>query len=86
MPTFPQAPQEEFSLSSRNVRGTLCFLSEVEWTPEALTQKKGRFQYSGLNSGSSFISQDEGMSKFPVETQEKAMGVRLIWTGGITSL
>ena len=32
------------------------------------------------------MSQDEGMSEFPVETLEKAVGLRLIWTGGITSL
>ena len=82
----PQAPQEEFSLSSRYVRGTLYFLSQVEWTPRALTQKKARFPSSGLNSGSSFISQDEGMSESPVETLEKAVGVCIIWTGGLTSL
>ena len=84
--SFPQAPQEEFSLSSRDVRETLCFLSQVEWTREALPQKKARFPCSGLNSGSSFISQDEGMSESPVETLEKAIGFRLIWTGGLTSL
>ena len=32
------------------------------------------------------MSQDEGMSEFPVETLEKAIGFRLIWTGGLTSL
>ena len=30
---FKQAPQEEPSLSNRYVRGTLSFLSEVEWIP-----------------------------------------------------
>ena len=29
---FPPAPQVEFSLSNRYVRGTLCFLSQVEWS------------------------------------------------------
>ena len=53
---------------------------------EALTQKKARFPWSGLNSGLSFISQDESMSESPVETLETAVGVRLIWTGGLTSL
>ena len=38
---------------------------------EALTQKKAVFPCSGLNAGSSFISQDEGMSESPVETLEK---------------
>ena len=32
------------------------------------------------------MSQDEGMSESPVETLEKAVGLRLIWTGGLTSL
>ena len=32
------------------------------------------------------MSQEEGMSESPVETLEKAVGLRLIWTGGLTSL
>ena len=32
------------------------------------------------------MSQDEGMSESPVETLEKAVGLRLIWTCGIISL
>ena len=32
------------------------------------------------------MSQDEGISESPVETLEKAVGLRLIWTGGIISL
>ena len=51
-----------------------------------LTQKKAGFPCSGLNSGLCFMSKDEGMSESPVETLEKAVGLRLIWTGGITSL
>ena len=39
--SFPQAPQEKFSLSSRDVRGTLCFLSQVEWTPRGHDSKEG---------------------------------------------
>ena len=83
---FPQALQEEFALRNRDVRGTLCFLSQVEWTPRSPHQNKARFPCSGLNSGSTFISQDEGMSESPVETLEKAVGICLIWTGGHTSL
>ena len=30
---FSQAPQEEPSLKNRYVRGTLCLLPQVEWTP-----------------------------------------------------
>ena len=40
---FSQTPQVEFSLSNMLVRGTLCFLSQVECTARALTQKKARF-------------------------------------------
>ena len=32
------------------------------------------------------MSQDEGMFESPVETLEKAVGLRLIWIGEITSL
>ena len=76
----------EFYLSNRYVRGTLCFLSQVEWTVKTLIQKKAGFPCSVLNSGSCFISQDEGMSESPVETLEKAIVLRLFWIGGITSL
>ena len=40
---------------------------------DALTQKKAGFPCSGLNAGSYFISQDEGMTESPVETLEKAI-------------
>ena len=53
---------------------------------DALTRKKAGFPCSGLNAGSSFISQDKGMSEAPVETLEKALYPRLIWTGGLTSI
>ena len=76
----------KFSLSNRDARGTVFSLSQVEWTvKEALTQKKAGIPFNGLNSGSCFMSQDEGMSESPVETVEKAVGCRLIWTRGITS-
>ena len=39
---FPPAPQMEFSLSSRYVRGSLCFLSQVECTPRDPYSKQGR--------------------------------------------
>ena len=32
------------------------------------------------------MSKDEGMSESPVKTLEKAVVLRLIWIGGITSL
>ena len=39
---FPPAPQVEFSLSNRYVRGTLCFLSQVECTPRDPDSKEAR--------------------------------------------
>ena len=53
---------------------------------DSLTRNKVRFPWSGLNAGSSFIWQDEEMAKSCVETLEKAIGLPLIWTGGITSI
>ena len=75
----------EFSLSNRYVRGTLSFLSQVEWTARDPDSKEGGFPCIGLNSGSCFISQDEGMSESPVESLEKALDTHLIWTVGLTS-
>ena len=46
--SFPQAPQEQFSLSSRDVRGTLCFLSQVEWTPRGPDSKEGMISLQWL--------------------------------------
>ena len=45
-----------------------------------MTRKKVGFPCSGLDAGSSFISQDKGMSESPVETLEKALGPRVIST------
>ena len=45
---FPQAPQEEFSLSGRNVRGTLCFLSQVEWSPGGPDSKEDSITLQSL--------------------------------------
>ena len=68
------------------LEGQCVFCLKWNGPRESLTQKKVRFPCSGLNSGMFFISQDEGMSESHVETLEKAVGVRLIWTGGLTSL
>ena len=53
---------------------------------EALTRKKAGFPCNGLNAGSCFISQDEGMSESPAVTLEKDLGPRLISKGGLPSL
>ena len=83
---FIPAPQVEFFLSNRYLRGTLCFLSHVEWSARDTDSKEGWISCSGLNSALCFIAQDEGMSESPVDTLEKAVFLRLIWIGGITSL
>ena len=49
------------------------FLSQVESTARGMTQKKAGFPCSGLNLGSCFMLQDEGMSESSVETLEKAV-------------
>ena len=77
VPNFSQAPLEEPSLRNRYVRGTLCFLPQVEWTPRCPDLKKAGFPCSGLNAGSCFISQDEGMTESPVETLEKDVVLHL---------
>ena len=69
----------------RYVRGTLCFLPLVEWTPRCPDSKEGRVPCSGLNTGSYFIAQEEGMTESPVETLEKAIVLHLFWTEGLTS-
>ena len=53
---------------------------------DSLTRNKVGFPWSGLNAGSSFISQDERMSEYSEETVEKTLFPSLIWTGGLTSL
>ena len=50
-----------------------------------MTQKKAVFPCSGLNAGSYFISQDEGMIESLVEILEKAIVLHLFWTEGLTS-
>ena len=47
---------------------------------------KAAFPCSGLNLGSCFMSQDEGMSESCVEILEETLVPRLIWTEGLTSL
>ena len=62
-----------------------CCLN-LSWYQNSLTRNKVRIPWSGLNAGSSFIWQDEGMSESSVETLEKTLFHRLIWTGGLTYL
>ena len=64
----------------------LC-VSCLKWNGpwEVLTQKKDGFPCSGLNAGSYFISQDEGMTESPVETLEKEIVLHLFRIEGLTS-
>ena len=83
---FKQAPQEEPSLTNRYMRGTLSFLCQVEWNRDSLTRNTVEFPWNGLNAGSSFIWQDEGMSESCVEILEGTLVPHLIWTVHLTSL
>ena len=65
--------------------GLCVFCLKWNGPRDALTQKKAGIPCSGLNAGSYFISQDEGMTEFPVETLEKAIVLNLFWTEGLTS-
>ena len=85
-PTFHQHLKWSFPSAIGMWEGPCVFCLKWNGPRETLTQKKERFSCSGLNSGSSCISQDEGMSESPVETLEKAIVLRLIWIGGITTL
>ena len=67
------------------LEGLYVFCLKWNGPQDALTQKMAGFPCSGLNAGSYFISQDEGMTESPVETLEKAIVLHLFWTEGVTS-
>ena len=46
-----------------------------------MTLEKVEFPSSGLNAGSSFITQDKAMYESLVENLENDLSARLIWTG-----
>ena len=48
--------------------------------------KEGQISLQWLKFRLVFHLTNEGMSESPVETLQKAIGVRLIWTGCLTSL
>ena len=76
----------EFPLSNMYVRGTLCFLLQVKWTPRCPDSKEGQISLQRLNAGSSFISQDERMTESPIKTLQNAVGLDLFSIRGFTSL
>ena len=84
--SFPQAHQEEASLSYTYVRGTPSFWPKWNGHQDALTRNKAGFPCSDLNAGSSCITQNEGMCECPVQTLEKDLVPHLLSTCGLTSL
>ena len=81
---FPQAPQGEFFLKNMYVRGNLCFLLQVKWTPSCPDAKEAWITLQRLNEGSSFISQMKGfLNRCRGNTESPSLP--LISTGGLTS-
>ena len=66
------------------LEGLSVFCLKWNGPRDALTPKNARFPCSGLNAGSYFISQNEGMTEYPVATLEKAIVLHLFWTEGLT--
>ena len=85
-PTFQQQLKWSFPSAIGMWEGPWVFCLKWSGYRDSLTRNKVGFPWSGLNAGSSFIWQDEGMSEYPVETLEKAIVLRLIWIGGVTLL
>ena len=85
-PTFHQRLKWSFPSAIGMWEGPCVFNLNWNGPWETLSYKKAGFPCSVLNSGSCFISQDEGMSESPLEILEKAIVLCLIWIGGITSL
>ena len=85
-PTFPKHLNRSLPSAIGMWEGASVFFVKWNGPRDAVTQKKAGFPFSGLNEGSSFISQDEGISESPVETIEKAIVLNRFWTEGLTSI
>ena len=85
-PTFHKHLQRSLPSEVGMWEGLFVFCLKWNGPRDDLTKKKAGFHCSGLNAGSSFISQDEGMSESPVETLEKAIVLNLFWKEGLTSI
>ena len=66
--TFPQAAQEEPSLSNRYVRGTLNLLPHVQWIPRYPNSKESRISLKWFECRLFFISQYKGRSEYSVQS------------------
>ena len=75
----------EFSLSNSYVKGILCVLSQLQWTARVPNPKEARISLQWLKFRLVFHLTNEGMSEVPVETQEEAVGLCVVWTGRIAS-
>ena len=79
-PTFHKHLKRSLPSEIGMWKGLCVFCLKWNGPRDALTQKKAGFPGNGLNAGSYFISQDEGMTESPVETLEKAIVFHLFWT------
>ena len=85
-PTFHHQLKCSFPSAIGMWGGSCVFCLKCNGPRETVTQKNPRFPCSDLNSGSCFISQNEGMSESPEESLDKAVVLLHIWVGGTTSL
>ena len=66
--------------------GSCVFCLKWSGYRDSMTRNKVGFPWSGLNAGSYFIWQDEGISESGVEILEETLVPRLFWKRGLTSL
>ena len=85
-PTFHKQLKRSFPSGIFIWEGRCVFCFKWNGPRDALTRKKTRFSCRGLTAFSSFVSQDERVSKSPLETLLKALGLHLIWTMDLTTL
>ena len=85
-PTFHQHLKWSFSSAIDMLEGPCVFCLKCSGYRDSLTRNKVGFPWSGLNAGSSFIWQDEGLSESCVEILEETLVTPVFWTGGLTSL
>ena len=85
-PSFHNHLKRSFPSGICMWEGPCVFCFKWSGPRDALTWKKAGFPCRGLIAGSSFISQDERVSESPVEILQKALGLHLIWTKGLTSI
>ena len=83
---FPPEPQVELCLSNRYVRGTLCLLSQVQWTARDADSKEGRISLQWLKFRLVFHLTRWSDVWIPCGDPRESNRSLLIWIVGITSL